>query len=117
MNWEQIAKNWPAFTESVKARWPDVDAEEVADLDGSRSALNAYLGRVAGLTPREAEEQIDEWLQGPIPIDAATSEFHDNDSIRESGRHVREGEDVWSDDRDFGDDRVATPPVGRDTDR
>lgn len=117
MNWQKVSSNWPAYTDAVKTRWPEVDREAIADLDGSREALNAYLGKSVGLTPREAEEQIDEWLQGPLPLDAATSPFHDNTSINESGRHIPEGEDALSRDGDFGDDRLATPPVGRTSGR
>lgn len=113
MNWSKVSENWPAFTSSVKARWPKVDEDEVADLDGSREALNTYLGQVVGLTPREAEQEIDEWLQGPLPLDAATNPFHDNASITASGRYIPSGEDVYSEDADFGDDRAAEPPVGR----
>jgi hypothetical protein len=38
----------------------------------------------------------------------------DNANIRASAAHVPPGEDVYSEDGDFGDDRVPEPPVGRD---
>lgn len=115
MLWKDVAKDWPAFTASIKARWPEVDDERVADLGGDRLAFNAYLGQVYQLTPREAEEQIDEWLQGPLPLDAVTDPLRDMTGIEESGRHIPDGEDALADDKRFGDDNVATPPVGRDT--
>ena len=114
MKWSEVERSWPAFTDAIAARWPEIDADEVADLGGDRSAFNAYLGRVCGLTPREAQEQIDEWLAGPLPLDAVTSEHHDDESIRASGRHIPPGEDVYSGDADFGDDRLVEPPMGRD---
>jgi hypothetical protein len=114
MKWEEVAADWPGFTGAIQTRWPAADETEIAAIDGDRSAFNAYLGRIAGLSPREAEEAIDEWLAGPMPADARMDAMRDNANIGESRAHVPPGEDVYSEDRGFGDDRVAEPPVGRD---
>lgn len=113
MQWTEASENWTAMTDAVMARWPEVDADTVADLSGNRAEFNAYLGQIYNLTLREADEQIDEWLQGPMPTDALMDEAHDNASITASGRHIPAGEDVYSEDRDFGDDRLPTTPMGR----
>ena len=113
MQWNDISDNWPAMTEAVQARWPETDPEAVADLGGNRAAFNAYLGQVYKMSPREAEEQIDEWLQGPMPTDALLDEHHDNESIKASGAQIPPGEDVYAEDGDFGDDRVSETPMGR----
>ena len=114
MQWSDVSKDWPAFQNSIKARWPEVDQQTVADLSGDRKAFNAYLGQTLGLTPREAEEQIYEWLQGPLPLDAAASPVRDNRTLSESRAHIPEGEDVYSDDQAFGDDDKSDRPIGRD---
>ena len=117
MKWQQISHYWPAYADAAKARWPELDRDEFIALDGNRAAFNAYLGQTFGLTPREAEEQIEDWIRGPMPLDAVASPFRDQASISESAGHIPEGEDVYSEDGDFGDDRLAEPPVGRTSSR
>ena len=73
MLWSEVSANWSAYQRSVKARWPGVDLDTIAGIDGDRAALNAHLGKALGLTPREADEQIDEWLRAPLPLDPASS--------------------------------------------
>lgn len=114
MKWTDVADDWGAFQEPILTRWPGLDADDVAAVDGDRARFNALLGQVEGLSPREAEEEIDAWLAGPMPADAKFHEAHDNANIRESARSVPDGEDVYADDRRFGDDGAAVPPVGRD---
>lgn len=113
MKWDEVSRSWNAFGDAIQARWPKLDSAEIADLDGSREAFNVYLGQVYGLTPREAREQIDEWLAGPLPLDAVASEHRTSATIRDSAGHIPAGEDVYSDDRAFGDDNIAEPPIGR----
>lgn len=113
MDWSHISANWPAFAASIKAMWPSVDQDEVADLDGTRASFEAYLETKLGLDASDVQQQINTWLAGPLPIDAATNPFHDNASIKDSGQHIPVGEDVYSEDRDFGDDRTPAQPVGR----
>jgi hypothetical protein len=114
MKWQEVAADWPGFQAAILTRWPAADETEVAAIDGDRAAFNAYLGRLEGLTQREAEEAIDEWLAGPMPTDARMDETRDNANIRASRAHIPPGEDVYSEDRGFGDDSAADPPVGRD---
>lgn len=114
MKWSEVSRNWGAFQEAILTRWPELDPDDVSAAEGDRARFNATLGRSHGLTPREAEEEIDEWLMGPMPADARVDETRDNANIRESARDVPTGEDVYADDRRFGDDMTSTPPVGRD---
>lgn len=114
MQWTDVSENWVAMADAITARWPETDRATVADMTGDRAVFNAYLGQVYSLTPREADEQINEWLQGPMPTDALADEHHDNQSIRDSGRHIPVGEDVYSEDADFGDERIVEPPMGRE---
>jgi hypothetical protein len=113
MKWHEVAADWPGFQQAILTRWPEADAVEVAAIDGDRAAFNAYLGRIEGLSPREAEEAIEEWLAGPMPADAQMDAVRDNANIRASRAHIPEGEDVYAEDGSFGDDDVPEPPVGR----
>lgn len=113
MNWKDVASDWPAFQEPILTRWPALDPDELAAIDGDRMRMNAYLGQVLGLTPREADEAIEEWLAGPMPADVHMDDHLDNLNIRRSARERPEGEDVLDDDRRFGDDLTPTTPVGR----
>ena len=114
MRWQEVASDWPGFREAILTRWPKADETEIAAIDGDRAAFNAYLGQIERLSPREAEEAIDEWLAGPMPADAKMDESQDNRNIRESRAHIPPDEDVYSEDAGFGDDQVPEPPVGRD---
>ena len=115
MTWDDVAADWPAYTDSIITRWPEADAEIVADMDPDRLAFETYIAGVERVDAQEGARQVAEWLEGPKPIDAATDENHDDTSIRESAAHIPVGEDVYSEDRDFGDDGLATNPVGRTT--
>ncbi len=114
MDWKRVEQNWDAMVPAIVARWPQADADEVAAIDGNRDALNIYLGQVSGLTPREANEAIDEWLAGPFPSDAVMDPHNDNSQILHSANNIPAGEDPSDDDAAFGDDDIAQSPVGRD---
>ena len=90
------------------------DRTVLLELEGDRDRLTAYVAERHELTPSEADEQITVWLQGAVPADVVLDETRDNEQIRASGAHIPVGEDVYSDDRDFGDDDVASRPIGRD---
>ena len=113
MRWNDVAADWPAFIDSLQTRWPETDRTELEAIDGDRDALNIYLGRVLALSPREADEQIDEWLRGPFPADAQMDEVRDNANIGNARKHIPPGEDVYDDDAAFGDDDLSERPVGR----
>ena len=55
-----------------------------------------------------------EWTQGAVPADVAMDETRDGDNIRASAAHIPVGEDVYSDDKDFGSEEATPRPVGRD---
>ena len=113
MNWSQVKEDWPAFIDAVIDQWPQADREELEDLEGDRAEVRAYLVQATGDDAVTIEEEIREWLQSDVPLDAMMDESKDNDMIRESGRYIPEGEDVYADDREFGDDNIADRPMGR----
>lgn len=113
MNWRTAAQHWTALTDAIVTRWPGLDRAEVLAVDGDRAGLNVLLGRALKLTPREAEEEIDAFLAGPLPMDAIMDARRDNTRISASVAYIPRGEDVYSQEADFGDDRLQERPMGR----
>ena len=114
MQWIQVKDNWPAFIEKVEEEWPDADRETLEVLDGDRAALKAHLMEATGQDAQTIEEELRIWLESSMPLDVMMDDSRDNEQIMESGRYIAPGEDVYSDDRDFGDDNAPEPPIGRD---
>lgn len=113
MQWSDVKDNWSAFVDRISQRWPNTDQTELLDLEGDFDRFVDYLARSHELTTREAQEQIEAFLQGEIPLDVQLDEARDNENIVESARHIPPGEDVYAEDRDFGDEDVEDSPVGR----
>lgn len=113
MQWNAVKRNWPAFVEPIMERWPRTEEEDLLALDGDRDRLMTYIGERHDLTPAEADEQIISWLQGEVPADVAMDEIRDGENIQASAAHIGTGEDVYSDDRKFGDDEADERPIGR----
>ena len=113
MQWKQVRDNWPAFIDKVEEQWPEADREELEAMDGDRAALRGHLVEVTGQEAADVEEEIRVWLESDMPLDVMMDDSRDNEQIVESGRFISPGEDVYSDDREFGDDDTPEPPVGR----
>ena len=113
MNWRHVAENWPAFVEVIATRWPQTDEAELAAIDGDHERLEAHLSASHDLTRAEARDEIESWLMGAVPADVAMSEVRDNHNVSASARHIPAGEDVYAEDRDFGDDRAEDHPTAR----
>ena len=114
MQWKQVRDNWPAFIDKVEEEWPDADREVLETIDGDRAALKAHLIEATGQEPADVEEEMRVWLDSSMPLDVMMDDARDDEQILESGRFIAPGEDVYSDDRDFGDDNTPEPPIGRD---
>ncbi|WP_312527150.1 hypothetical protein [Paracoccus sp. (in: a-proteobacteria)] len=104
MKWQQVQDNWSAFYEAIAEKWPDVDETELDEIDGDQRAFITYIAEVTEQDPREAREEIREWLSGEIPSDIVMDPSHDNRSMALSSKFVPEGEDEYDDDARFGDD-------------
>ncbi len=114
MQWTAVKSNWPAFVEPIMQRWPETEENDLLAMEGDRDRLAAYLAERHDLTAREADEQITAWMQGAVPADVAMDETRDSENIRASAAHIGAGEDVYADDKDFGDEQVPERPIGRD---
>ncbi|MWB77432.1 hypothetical protein GLS40_05290 [Pseudooceanicola sp. 216_PA32_1] len=113
MDWTRIKQDWTAFTGAVMERWPEAQEDDLLQLDGTRDALAGYLVQRTGRDAATLQEEISEWREGAEPADIHMDESRDNANIGESARLVAPGEDVYDDDRAFGDDGLAEPPVDR----
>ena len=113
MEWSEVAEDWPAFIDAIMENWPELDQELVEDMEGDRAAFRRHIMEVYEEEAAAVNEQIREWLESGIPLDAMMDESRDNRQIVESGRFIHPGEDVYSDDREFGDDDQAERPMGR----
>lgn len=114
MQWTAVKNNWPAFSEAIMQRWPATEENDLLGLEGDRDALVDYIAKQEGLERAEADRQVSEWLQGAVPSDVAMDETRDSENIRASAAHIPAGEDVYSDDKDFGSEQATPRPVGRD---
>ncbi|MGR3321300.1 MAG: hypothetical protein ACU0DK_05150 [Pseudooceanicola sp.] len=114
MDWKAIRREWRALVPVIQDRWPDADEDELLELDGTRDALAEYLARATGEDLDEILEELSDWRMGGIPADVRFNEINDNLNIHASARSIPAGEDVYDDDRAFGDDSTSDPPVGRD---
>lgn len=114
MQWTAVQSNWPAFVEPIMERWPNTDENDLLAMEGDRDRLVAYLSDRHELTTAEADEQVTAWTQGSVPSDVAMDNTRDSENIQASAAHIGEGEDVYSDDKDFGDAQVPDRPVGRE---
>ena len=113
MDWKDAAQHWPALAGAASTRWPELDQDDIAAVDGRHDALRSLLVEKLEITPSEADEEIAALVAGPLPSDAVTDPSEDNTQIQKSAAHIPTGEDVYSEDRDFGDDRLDTRPLGR----
>ncbi|MFB9223523.1 hypothetical protein [Paracoccus cavernae] len=104
MKWQQVQDNWSAFFDAISEKWPDVDENELEEIDGDQRAFIAYIAEVTEQDPREARDEIREWLSGEIPSDVVMDPSHNDRSMAFSSKFVPEGEDESDDDALFGDD-------------
>ena len=103
MRWSNVQANWSAFYEAIAEKWPEVDEEDLDEIDGDQRAFIKYLAEVTGQEIPEIKDEIREWLAGEIPSDVVMDPIHDGHSIALSAKYVGEGEDEFADDARFGD--------------
>jgi uncharacterized protein YjbJ (UPF0337 family) len=58
MNWAELQQDWAARAALLKAHWGRLTEEDVRQIDGSRAALAAALGRRYEYDADEAERAI-----------------------------------------------------------
>ncbi|QQA44781.1 hypothetical protein [Pelagovum pacificum] len=113
MEWREVSSNWTAFVPSVLTRWPAIEEEEALDVDGDRARLTTLVANRMAMSQAVADGEVTDWLMGMAPADTMMDESLDNARISASAADIPPGEDVYSEDAEFGDDNEADPPVGR----
>jgi hypothetical protein len=116
MSRAEFARDWVPFRDAVMSRFPELDDGDLEDAEGRIPDLARRLADKGELDAAEAQQALEEFLGGPMPADAFAAPAHDQDAMRDSARYVPPGEDVYDDDRRFGDDQVVETdrPMGRD---
>ncbi|EAR50555.1 hypothetical protein OG2516_04426 [Oceanicola granulosus HTCC2516] len=113
MEWRDVQQHWAAHVPRVMTRWPEITEEEALDVDGDRAALTRLVAERQQLGQNAADGEVSDWLMGLEPADAIMDETRDDERISASQADISPGEDVYSDDREFGDDTKPEPPIGR----
>lgn len=114
MTIEAFTRDWVPYRDAVLDRFPALTDGDLTDADGSTAALAKRIAEAEGVEPADAQDRLHALLEGPMPADAYADPTRDNESAMDAGAYVPEGEDPLADDRRFGDDTVAEPPIGRD---
>ena len=120
MDWQTVSQNWPSFFTAIEDRWPEAEEAELIDIDGDRGRFSGYVARLEETSREDAQDQVAAWLLEltDLPADVQMDPRRDNANIRESGRSIPPGEDVYSEDGRFGsgaEDEGGGPvnPLGR----
>ncbi len=114
MSRQDFAQDWVPFRDPLLTTYPELTEADLQDADGSTTRLAERIAELRGGTAGDAQQELHEFLAGPMPADAYAAPTHDNAAVADSGDYVPAGEDVYDDDSRFGDDDKADTPVGRD---
>lgn len=114
MSRKEFARDWVPFRDPILSRYPELDDAALEDADGSTARLARMIAERQDIEPEEAQQDLHEFLDGPMPADAYAAPVHDDAAVRDSARYVPAGEDEFDDDERFGDDGTEENPVGRD---
>ena len=61
MNWTELTNNLSRYVDSLKTRFPNLDAEELKTV-ADRHHLIAHVADQHDMSPLEAHQEIDDWL-------------------------------------------------------
>lgn len=115
MSRADFTQDWVPYRDALLDRYPGLTDADLEDADGSTATLATRLAEIDGTrTPAEAQQDLHEFLSGPMPADAYSDPAHDQAAVSDAGDYIPAGEDALADDRRFGDDDTAENPVGRD---
>lgn len=114
MSRQDFTQDWVAFRDPILTTYPELTEADLQDADGSTLRLAERIAERRGIAAGDAQQELHEFLSGPMPADAYAAPTHDNVAVSESDAYVPAGEDVYDDDRRFGDDDTPDTPIGRD---
>jgi uncharacterized protein YjbJ (UPF0337 family) len=64
MNWEQVKGNWSEFKGEIKERWGRLTDDDMDVIEGRRDQLVGQLQKRYGIAKEEAEQEVEEYLNG-----------------------------------------------------
>ena len=114
MSRQDFATNWITYRDALLSRYSNLTDGDLSDAEGSTFRLAKRIATVQSMDPAEAQQDLHEFLEGPMPADGFAEPANDNAAIRSSEDYIPEGEDPLADDARFGDDDKTENPVGRD---
>ena len=73
MSWDIIEGNWTHFRIHVKAQWKELTEDHLDRIAGNRDHLIGKIQENYGVSPREAESQVQEWVDSNQDVFAETA--------------------------------------------
>ena len=70
MDWEEIKRNWDSYREEAKHTWKKLQAEDLDTIAGDRDKLVERVGKAHGVSPEQAETEVDAWAKRMTEIQA-----------------------------------------------
>ncbi len=61
MNWDQIKGNWTEMKGKVRAKWGDLNDDDLETIQGNRDQLIGRLQQRYGMEKERAEREVSEW--------------------------------------------------------
>jgi len=61
MNWDQIKGNWTEMKGKVRAKWGDLNDDDLEKIEGNREQLIGRLQQRYGMEKERAEREVSEW--------------------------------------------------------
>ena len=114
MSRQDFKQDWVSFRDPLLTTYPELTEADLEDADGSTMLLAERIAERRGIAANDAQQELHEFLSGPMPADAYAAPTHDDAAVSESDAYVPAGEEVYDDDRRFGDDDASDRPIGRD---
>lgn len=61
MNWDQIKGNWTEMKGKLRAKWGDLNDDDLEIIQGNRDQLIGRLQQRYGMEKERAEREVSEW--------------------------------------------------------
>ncbi|WP_026478756.1 CsbD family protein [Alkaliphilus transvaalensis] len=63
MNREEFKIKWDNIKSKLKSKWSKLTDHEVEEIDGNVDILISKLHKYYGISPEEAEMEVDQWFR------------------------------------------------------
>ncbi len=72
MKWDRIESQWKEFAGSARAHWNKLTDDDWQAITGVKGHLVGRIQKRYGVTPDEAEKQVDEWSRSLLDFAGAS---------------------------------------------